>query len=276
MNMDMLSDLVKEGPVTKLLIVLLGVLFGYLLGNVASRALGRALSRALAQHQIGVARRLVFYGVFVLCVLTGLDEAGINLSVLVGAAGIASVAIGFASQTTMSNLISGLFMLLERPFTIGDVIKIGSTTGEVSSLGLLSTILRTPENTMVRIPNETLMKSEIVNTTRFAHRRVELLIGISYAADIGSVRMLVMNVLNGLELTRKEPAPMVHFKSFGDNAVLLGAEFWVERERLLEAQNTAADAVKKALEQAKIELPFPQRTLSFQPNQTVRVEVAKT
>jgi small-conductance mechanosensitive channel len=69
---------------------------------------------------------------------------------------------------------------------------------------------------------------------------------------------------------------MVHFKSFGDNAVLLGAEFWVERERLLEAQNTAADAVKKALEQAKIELPFPQRTLSFQPNQTVRVEVAKT
>jgi small-conductance mechanosensitive channel len=255
--------------------VLLGLMLGYVLGKMAGRAIERGLSRTLDRHQVGVAKRAAFYGIFVLSTLTGLNEAGINLSVLVGAAGVASVAIGFASQTTMSNLISGLFMLLERPFMIGDIIKVGTTTGEVSSLGLLSTILRTPENTMVRIPNETLMKSEIINTTRYPHRRVELIIGISYAADIGSVRQLILKTLDEMPLTRKDPAPAVQFKSFGDNAIVLGAEFWVDRERLLEAQNLMADAVKKALEKARVDLPFPQRTLSFLPDQAVRVEIVK-
>lgn len=275
MNIDILTELLKEGPVTKLLVVLLGVLSGYLIGKMSSRAVERWLSKTLARHQIVVAKRLVFYGIFTLASLTGLNEAGINLSVLVGAAGIASVAIGFASQTTVSNLISGLFMLLERPFMIGDVIKVGSTTGEVSSLGLLSTILRTPENTMVRIPNETLMKSEIVNTTRYAQRRVELLIGVSYASDINQVRQLIINTIQNLPLARKDPPVAVQFKSFGDNAINLAAELWVDRERLLEAQNSAADAIKKALDEARVELPFPQRTVSFHPDQTVRVEVVK-
>lgn len=275
MNIDILTELLKEGPVTKLLVVLLGVLSGYLVGNIASRAVERWLSKTLARHQIVVAKRSVFYGIFILASLTGLNEAGINLSVLVGAAGIASVAIGFASQTTVSNLISGLFLLLERPFMIGDVIKVGSTTGEVSSLGLLSTILRTPENTMVRIPNETLMKSEIVNTTRYAQRRVELLIGVSYASDINQVRQLIINTIQNLPLARKDPPAAVQFKSFGDNAINLAAEFWVDRERLLEAQNWAADAIKKALEEARVDLPFPQRTVSFHPDQTVKVEVVK-
>lgn len=275
MTIDIFKDLVKEGPITKLFLVLLGLMFGYLLGKMAARAVDRGLSRTLDPHQIGIAKRVVFYGIFILSTLTGLNEAGINLSVLVGAAGVASVAIGFASQTTMSNLISGLFMLLERPFMIGDVIRVGSTTGEVSSLGLLSTILRTPDNTMVRIPNETLMKSEIINTTRYPQRRVELLVGVSYATDIGAVRELILKTMNEMPLVRKDPSPGVQFKSFGDNAVILGAEFWVDRERLLEAQNLMADSIKKALELAKIDLPFPQRSISFLPEQTVRVEVVK-
>lgn len=267
------ADLIKEGPIARGLIVLLSVLVGYLVGKMAARAIDEALSRTLDVHQVMVTKRVVFYSVMTLATLTGLNEAGINLSVLVGAAGVASVAIGFASQTTMSNLISGLFLLIERPFMVGDIIKTATTTGEVSSLGLFSTILRTADNMMVRIPNESLMKSEIINTTRYPLRRLEFMIGVSYSADIGMVRKLILDCLIGLEITKNEPAPNVIFKSFGDNAIQLSAEFWVDRERIFEASNIVADAIKKAMDNAKVDMPFPQRTMGFLPDQKIRVEM---
>lgn len=273
---DTIASMVKEGPVTRALMVILSILVGYALGKASSRGIERALAKKLDVHQVMIGRRIVFYGVMALCVLTGLNEAGINLSVLVGAAGVASVAIGFASQTTMSNLISGIFILIERPFMVGDVIKVGGTTGEVSSLGLFSTILKTADNMMVRIPNETLMKSEIINTTRYPLRRVEILVGVSYSVDIGAVRRMIIDTVSGLEITRREPAaPNVVFKSFGDNAIQLGVDFWVERERLVEAGNLAADAIKKALDAAGVEMPFPQRTLGFPADHKIRVEVIR-
>lgn len=268
-------DLIKEGPVARSLIVLVSLMSGYLFGKMSSRAVERALGKTLDSHQVMVGKRVAFYGVFILATLTGLNEAGINLSVLVGAAGVASVAIGFASQTTMSNLISGIFMVIERPFQVGDIIKVASTTGEVSTLGLFSTILKTADNMMVRIPNETLMKSEIVNTTRYPLRRIEVQVGVSYAADIGVVRQMLLKTISSLEITRSEPAPNVLFKSFGDNAINLSVDFWVERERIFEATNVAAEAIKKTLEAAGVDLPFPQRTLGFIPDQKIRVEVVK-
>jgi small-conductance mechanosensitive channel len=268
-------DLIKEGPVARSLIVLVSLMSGYLFGKMSSRAVERALGKTLDSHQVMVGKRVAFYGVFILATLTGLNEAGINLSVLVGAAGVASVAIGFASQTTMSNLISGIFMVIERPFQVGDIIKVASTTGEVSTLGLFSTILKTADNMMVRIPNETLMKSEIVNTTRYPLRRIEVQVGVSYSADIGVVRQMLLKTISSLEITRSEPAPNVLFKSFGDNAINLSVDLWVERERIFEATNVAAEAIKKTLEAAGVDLPFPQRTLGFIPDQKIRVEVVK-
>jgi small-conductance mechanosensitive channel len=268
-------DLIKEGPVARSLIVMVSLMSGYLFGKMSSRAIERTLGKTLDSHQVMVGKRVAFYGVFILATLTGLNEAGINLSVLVGAAGVASVAIGFASQTTMSNLISGIFMVIERPFQVGDIIKVASTTGEVSTLGLFSTILKTADNMMVRIPNETLMKSEIVNTTRYPLRRIEVQVGVSYSADIGVVRQMLLKTISSLEITRSEPAPNVLFKSFGDNAINLSVDLWVERERIFEATNVAAEAIKKTLEAAGVDLPFPQRTLGFIPDQKIRVEVVK-
>jgi small-conductance mechanosensitive channel len=128
---------------------------------------------------------------------------------------------------------------------------------------------------MVRIPNETLMKSEIVNTTRYPLRRIEVQVGVSYSADIGVVRQMLLKTISSLEITRSEPAPNVLFKSFGDNAINLSVDFWVERERIFEATNVAAEAIKNTLEAAGVDLPFPQRTLGFIPDQKIRVEVVK-
>ncbi|MCB0384698.1 MAG: mechanosensitive ion channel, partial [Bdellovibrionales bacterium] len=110
-----------------------------------------------------VMRKLLFHSMFGAFIGWALHRLGVDFKVLIGAAGIFSVALGFASQTSASNLISGIFLIVEKPFVVGDTVRIGEKEGFVLSIDLLSTQIRTFDNLMVRIPNETLMKSPIVN-----------------------------------------------------------------------------------------------------------------
>ena len=123
--------------------------------------------------------------------VSALRELGFDLSVVLGAAGILSVAIGFASQTSTSNLISGLFLMLERPFSIGDVIKVDSTTGEVISIDLLSVKIRTFDNLFVRSPNESMIKTQVTTLTKFPIRRADLQVGIAFKEDIERVKEIL-------------------------------------------------------------------------------------
>ena len=150
---------------------------GIVLARLARLAVSRTLARQLSRQQLMLARRLVFYTILLLFLASALRQLNFDLSVLLGAAGILTVAIGFASQTSASNLISGLFMVFEGAVEVGDVVKVGDITGEVLSVDLLSTKLRTFDNLLVRIPNETMVKTTITNLNRFPIRRVDLQIG---------------------------------------------------------------------------------------------------
>ena len=150
-------------------------------------------------------------------------------------------------------------------FLIGDTIKVGNTTGEVSLRGLFSTILKTPENMMVRIPNEILMKFEITNVTRYPIRRLELFIGVSYVVDIAELRRIILGCVSDLEFIRKTPAADLNIKAFSKTAIQAAVGFWVERERATEAFTLLAEALKRTLDTAKIEIPVPQRGISFGP-----------
>src|SRR5699024_9803457 len=159
-----------------------------LLARFLASMMMRLVTGRLDAHRSMILRRTAFYLVLGLAVATALNTLGFKLGVLLGTAGVLSVAIGFASQTSVSNLISGLFLVGERPFGIGDSIKVGATSGEVLAIDLLSVKLRTFDNLLVRIPNETLIKSEVVNLSRFPTRRIELALRIGYKEDIGRVR----------------------------------------------------------------------------------------
>lgn len=144
---------------------------GLLVARVGAGLGSRLAGRCLETQQVDLLRKAVFYGVVVLTAMSVLHQLGFSLTIILGAAGVLSVAIGFASQTSASNLISGLFLIGEKPFSVGDVICVGETVGEVLSIDLLSVKLRTFDNVFVRVPNETLIKSQIVNLTRFDIRR---------------------------------------------------------------------------------------------------------
>ena len=249
------DNLVKMG---RAIIILVG---GYGVAKIASKSVGKTLKKHITAHQQILFQRAVFYPLMVFFLITSLNEMGFDISVILGAAGILSVAIGFASQTSASNLISGLFLLGERPFGVGDVIRVGSTTGEVLSIDLLSAKLRTFDNLYVRIPNETMIKSEVTTLTRFPIRRLDLQIGVAYQENIEKVRDVLMAVANKNHLSLEDPRPLFIFQGFGDSSLNIQFSVWAKRENFLEFKNTLQYEIKLAFDEHLIEIPFPHVTL---------------
>lgn len=237
------------------------VFIGFILAKLVSSSLNKLLEKKTDIHRMMIIKRGSYYLILILFLISALHELGFDLSVLLGAAGILSVAIGFASQTSASNLISGLFLMGERPFTVGDVIRVGTTTGEVLSIDLLSVKLRTFDNLFVRIPNESLIKSEVTTLTRFPIRRIDILVGVAYKEDLKKVRGVLATVAENNPLCLEEPKPVYIFQGFGESSLNIQYSVWAKRENFLELKNSIHEEIKNAFDEQGIEIPFPHRTI---------------
>ncbi len=237
------------------------VVVGFIVARLMSRSLAQILDEKFTFKNAPIIGRLSFYILLALFVLMALHQLGFELSILLGAAGIFSVAIGFASQTSMSNVISGLFLLGEHAFGVGDTIKIGDTTGEVISIDWLSVKLRTPDNMFVRIPNEVLIKSEMTNLTRFAIRRFDLNISVAYKEDIKRVKELLLNLVAEDTQCLEDPEPMVVMESFGDSGIVLRLAVWAKSKDFLKFRSRLSEKVKQLLDDNDIEIPYPHLSL---------------
>ena len=154
-------------------------------------------------------------------------------------------------------MISGLFLLVEKPFEIGDFIEVDATIGEVVGIDMLSVKLRTPDNLYVRIPNETLIKTRVVNRSRFPIRRLDLTVGIAYAEDVERVESLLLNLAEKNPVCLEEPKPFTLVTAFGPSSVDLQFSYWVPKEKVLEGRSGMMVAIKKTLDREGIEIPFP-------------------
>lgn len=256
-----ISAYLSSAAALNLFSAIVKVIIGLAIARPASRGLVRLFSEQASAHHAALIKRISYYAILGLFVASALSDLDVNLSVLLGAAGVLTVAIGFASQTSASNVISGLFLLGEKPFAIGDVIKIGTTTGEVLSIDLLSVKLRTFDNLFIRVPNESIIKSEITNNTRFPIRRIDLQLGVAYKEDLKQVQELLMQVADRNPLCLIEPAPLFIFTGFGDSALTFQFSVWGARENFLRLRNTIQEQIKDAFDAEGIEIPFPHRTL---------------
>jgi small-conductance mechanosensitive channel len=227
------------------------------------------LSRWLRGHISGrynaqrglVVHKLIFWPLALIIAVSVLKELGFSLAPLLGAAGILGIAIGFASQTSVSNIISGFFLLGEEPFKVGDTIQVGDMEGVVLTIDMLSVKVRTFDNRMVRIPNETLVKSQFTNVTYFPIRRVDMPVGVAYKEDIGRVREILLDVAKGNPNVLMEPEPLVIFQGFEGSSVSFKLAVWVRQGSYLSVRNGIAEDVKKRLDAEGIEIPFPHVSL---------------
>ncbi|MBA2661127.1 MAG: mechanosensitive ion channel family protein [Bradymonadaceae bacterium] len=253
-------------------IALLTMIAGY----VAARSLARAMETLIRQtgsvHSALIARKLVFYVVFLVVFVVALANMGIKVSGLLAAAGIFTVAIGFAAQTSVSNVISGFFLFFDRPFSINDTVKIDTVLGTVISIDLLSTRIRTFDNLMVRIPNEGLLKATITNYTLYSVRRVEIQVSVAYGSDLKKTRETILGVMDRHRLILDEPAPAVIFDILADSGVNLLVRGWAERVDYITARSELTMGIHDALNAAEINIPFPQRVVHLEQVGPWRVE----
>jgi small-conductance mechanosensitive channel len=254
-------ELLKASHLFALCQAILLFIIGFIIARLISSAIVKLAAHKLTIHGQLFLKRSIFYGILALVTVSALDNIGIDLSILLGAAGIFTVALGFASQTSASNLISGLFLMIERPFSITDVIRVNDVTGEVISIDLLSVKLRTFDNLFVRIPNESMIKSAVTTLTKYPIRRADLQIGIAYKEDIEKVRNILLDIAAKNLICLEEPAPIFILTGFGSSSIDIQFSVWARRENFLNLKNSMYIEIKNAFDQQGIEIPFPHLSL---------------
>lgn len=247
------SSLDLEDLIRTSVLLLIGLVFSFLYR--------RMLKRGVLNHLPRFIQKLGGWLILAIFVGMALHQLGFKLSVLLGAAGVFSVALGFAAQTSAANLISGLFVVSEHSFQVGDTIQVGNHVGDVLSVDMLSVKLRTADNRYVRIPNEQLIKSDVVNLSKFPIRRFDLKLSVAYDSDIAHVRKVLLKVAADNLICLEEPRPQMNLQGFGESSVDLQFSVWAVRESYQDMRNSLQEQIKIAFDREGIEFPYPTRTL---------------
>ncbi|MEN3979583.1 mechanosensitive ion channel family protein [Acinetobacter sp. CWB-B33] len=248
--------------ITELLVAVILALIGFLIARFVSNAFIRTIGVRFNAHQRLVWRRGIFYFIFIIFIMASLKEAGFKLSVFLGAAGILTVALGFASQTSASNLISGIFLIGEGSFEIGDTIQItlirGHTIeGEVISIDLLSVKLLTQDNVYVRLPNEQLIRAPVHNLSKFPIRRIPITLAINFHEDIIKVREVLLDVAGKYALVLADPKPAVTVTAFRESSIELLFAVWCQQENFLRVRDEMQERIRNGFLDNQIEIPVP-------------------
>ena len=236
-----------------LFILVAGIGSIYLVSFMVKRSLYKHLSR---QSMMLISRTIIYTG-YTGLVFIVIRELNYDLTALFGAAGVVGIVIGVASQTSIGNIISGLFLVSEKSFELGDVVRIGDKTGTVYSVDLLSIKIKTYDNLLIRIPNQTVISTELVNVTKFPIRRLEFQIGVAYKEDLRKVKTVLEDVARNNPLCLEEPEPVIIFKEFGTSSINITFAIWFEKANYLAVRNSVFMEVKEAFDREGIEIPFP-------------------
>ncbi len=219
--------------------------------------LRRSLRKQLSRQRMMLITRTVIYTGYTGLVLIVVKEFNYDLTALFGAAGVVGIVIGVASQTSIGNIISGLFLVGEKSFEIGDVVRIGDKSGTVYSIDLLSIKIKTFDNLLIRIPNQSVISSELTNVTRFPIRRLDFQIGVAYKEDLRKVKTVLENVARNNPLCLEEPEPYILFQTFGDSSINITFGVWFEKANYSAVKNSVFIEIKEAFDREGIEIPFP-------------------
>ena len=247
--------------VKDLLFFLVIILFALLLARIVNRYLRRSMQEKLSRDQLQLITKMVYYGFLGGAVLFSIPLLGQKLSGLVVAGGVVGVVIGFAAQNIVSNFISGVFILIERPLKIGNSVNVAGTVGIVEEIRIMSTIIRTFDGLYVRIPNITVFTGTLTNYVANVVRRVEYVIGIRYSDDAARAIRIIRDIFDREELVLVKPEPDVFVDNLGESSVNIFVRFWAPADEWWDLKMKLLWRLKQALEAEGIQIPFPQRVL---------------
>lgn len=221
---------------------------------VENRMLASKVDQAVAGFASSILYALMFAGV----VLMALGQIGVETTSFIAILGAAGLAVGLALQGSLSNFASGVLIILLRPFRSGDFVEAGGQMGTVHRIELFHTHMKTPDNRVIILPNSDVMNSSIVNYSRESTRRLDLVVGISYDADIKKARDLLTEILNKDERVLKDPEAVIWVSELADSSVNFAVRPWVKSGDYWALRSDLLEKIKYTFDENGVGIPFPQ------------------
>lgn len=239
------------------------IILAVFVGKILSIYTTKILRKKMTMDHVKIITKGIYSVIFFIALIAILPLIGIDMSGLVVAGGIFAIVIGFAAQGIVGNLISGIFLIFERPVKIGDVVNIDNTIGQVEDIRIISTTIRTFDGNFVRIPNMTVFNSKIINHFVNKARRFEYVVGIRYRDDADRAVNIIKEIIDAHPFALKYPEPMVFVNELGNSSVDILVKVWAPFTEWYSVKMTLLWKIKTGLEENDIVIPFPQREVWF-------------
>ena len=236
----------------------------FVIGLWVTRGFRRLTRRALEKAKVDAMlasfiSHLVYFGLLTFVVLAAVNRLGVQTTSFIAVLGAAGLAVGLALQGSLSNLASGVLLILFRPYKVGDYVNAGGVEGTVEEVQIFTTLLKSPDNKRIIVPNSQMMGGTITNYSAMPQRRVDLVVGVSYSADLDRVRRVLTEILDSEERVLKDPAPVIGVVELADSSVNFVVRPWTESPNYWPLRFDLNERIKKRFDAEGIGIPFPQR-----------------
>ena len=243
---------------------ILGAILTLVLGIIVAKIIRSLLFKVLAKAKMEATInsfmcKIAYFLLMVFVAIATLQQLGVQTMSLITAVGAAGLAVGLALQGALTNFAAGMLLVMLKPFKVGDYIKASGEAGTVIEIGILTTIIQSMDNKRITLPNGALTNGNIINYSGNETRRVDLVAGVSYSDDLDKTRTVLMDVMTSNPLVLKSPEPFVGVLEMADSSVNFAVRPWCKTKDYWDVYFQVNEAIKKALDNAEISIPFPQR-----------------
>ena len=244
----------------RLLYAVLIIFIGRWIVKLLLKIIKSALEKTTVEETVRIfVANLLNTLLMVIIFIAAINQLGIETTSIIAMLGAAGLAIGLSLQGSLANFAAGILIVMFRPYKVGDYIEAGSSAGTVLDIQIFSTVLKTPDNKVVVIPNGTIMDSSIINYTGQATRRVDIIASCGYEDDIDKVKDILKDILNQDERILEEPEPRIAVSELADNSINFIVRPWVNSSDVLNVKYSILEQIKKRFDEEGISIPYPQR-----------------
>lgn len=264
---DFLDGFINAVPnlVGSLMVVFFAIIFYLITAHLMESALRRtAMEVSLVKITV---RSIYKWSIIIITIITFLNQLGINVTAAVAGVGAAGIAVGFAAKETLTNIMSGFGIFIDKLYRKGDWVNIGENHGEVVDITLRTTKIRTLDNVFITVPNGMVTTMPIINYSEEGMLRVTIKVGISYRSSIEEARAAILEAIKGMTGVLPNPAPVVVVDKLDDSCVSLWVRIWIaDSGQEPKYRFALTELTKNALDKAGIQIPFPQREVHLIQN----------
>ena len=253
--------------------IALGVFFtGIFISLLIRRIVYRVSIKFMPKDISSTLSKVIYYVLVIIVVISTFGVLGVDLTGFLIAGGVLGIILGFALQSVTSNFVSGLFLFWERPLKIGDLVEIDGQIGRVVDISIMSTKIVGLDGVLIRIPNEKVFQAIINNPSKTIARRIDFVVGISYRSDAEKAYNVIRDIVLKHPFVLVYPEPEIFVEELGDSSVNIRVRVWVPTSEWYNVRKELLWKIKKALDQAGIEIPYPQHDLWFRSPLEIRLK----